>query len=182
MEEPEKNYFKSINFTEKHSREIAELFDYSKATPDERTTAYAKYNKYIKEDVAPRYLYLIRCKGTHYYKIGITNDLVKRMAAHQTGSPHELNLILYAETDLDDFLGKEIAYLESFLHKNYAGSRVRGEWFHFNYTNISDIAMFLQLNRELGIRICSYRELAHYYKYFESEILSFDEAAVFRGE
>lgn len=177
MEDPEDNYFKSITFTEEHSREIAELFDYSRASPEERATAYAKYNKYLKEDAAPRYLYLIRCKGTHYYKIGITNDLVKRIATHQTGSPYELSLVLYAEADLDDYLGKEIAYLESFLHKNYASLRVRGEWFHFNYPNVSDIAMFLQLDRELGLRICSQRELMHYYEQIESEVQPGDEEA-----
>lgn len=164
MEDPEENYWESIEFTAEHRREIAALFDYSTASDEERAIAYAKYNKYIKEDAAPRYLYLIRCKGTQYYKIGITNDLEKRLAAHQTGSPHELSVVLYAESDLDDYLGKEITYLESFLHKNYAGMRVRGEWFRFDYSHISDIAMFLELDRELGLIICSKSELVHYYK------------------
>lgn len=164
MEDPEENYCESIDFTEEHRLEIAALFDYSKASPEERAIAYARYNKYIKEDAAPRYLYLIRCKGTQYYKIGITNDLAKRLASHQTGSPHKLSLVLYAEADLDDYLGKEIAYLESFLHKNYAGMRVRGEWFNLDYSHISDIAMFLEIDRELGLRICSRAELVHYYE------------------
>ncbi|VVM58551.1 hypothetical protein PS662_01186 [Pseudomonas fluorescens] len=170
MEELEnKSDYDSIDLNEKHYVEIAELFDYAKATAEERSSAYAKYKRFMKEDVAPRYLYIIRCHGTTYYKIGITNDLAKRLAAHQTGNPNNLTMVLYAEADLDDYLGKEIVYLESFLHKNYSHFRVRGEWFNLNYHHISDIALFLELNRELGIRICSRRELVHYYKYLSPD-------------
>ncbi|HHF3026173.1 TPA: GIY-YIG nuclease family protein [Vibrio diabolicus] len=156
-------WYSSIRFTKEHDLEIAALFDYSQATEEELKLAYKKYNNYLKNDDAPRYLYIIRCGRSKYYKIGVTNDLEKRLATHQTGCPYELKLICYFEADLDDYLGKEIAYLESFLHNNYSEFRVRGEWFELNYGHLSDIAMFLELDRELAFRVCSSSEFGCYY-------------------
>lgn len=156
-------WYSSIHFTKAHFLEIAALFDYSQATENELSLAYKKYNNYLKYDDAPRYLYIIRCGRSKYYKIGVTNDLEKRLATHQTGCPYELKLICYSKADLDDYLGKEITYLEGFLHNNYSEFRVRGEWFELNYGHISDIAMFLELDRELAFRVCSSSEFGCYY-------------------
>jgi hypothetical protein len=158
------NLYESIKFTEQHHLEIAELFDYSKVPAGELDLAIEKYNKYVTNDRSPRYLYLIRRIGTKYYKIGITNDLNKRLSTLQTGCPHELRMIFYAEADMDDYLGKEIKYIEDFLHKNFNEQRHRGEWFKFDYHHISDIVMFLDLNRELVVRILSTNELSHYFQ------------------
>lgn len=156
-------WYSSIHFTKAHFLEIAALFDYSQATENELSLAYKKYNNYLKYDDAPRYLYIIRCGRSKYYKIGVTNDLEKCLATHQTGCPYELKLICYFEADLDDYLGKEITYLEGFLHNNCSEFRVRGEWFELNYGHISDIAMFLELDRELAFRVCSSSEFGCYY-------------------
>ncbi|MFG5012584.1 GIY-YIG nuclease family protein [Vibrio cholerae] len=152
-----------IRFTKKHEREIAALFDYSQVSEDKLALAYQNYHDYLKNNNAPKYLYVIRCGKSKFYKIGITNDLEKRVATHQTGCPYQLKLICYFEADLDDYLGKEIGYLEQFLHNNYSDLRVRGEWFELNYKHLSDIAVFLELDRELGFRICSSDEFGYYY-------------------
>ncbi|WP_330472583.1 GIY-YIG nuclease family protein [Vibrio harveyi] len=156
-------WYSSIHFTDENDLEIAALFDYTESTPEELALADKKYREYLKNDNAPRYLYIIRCGRSKYYKIGVTNDLEKRLATHQTGCPYELKIVCYFEADLSDFLGKEIAYLESFLHNNYAKLHVRGEWFELNYGHLSDIAMFLEMNRELAFRVCSQSEFGCYY-------------------
>ncbi len=157
-------WYRSIEFTEKHKWEIAALFDYSKCSDDEYEAADRKYRDYLQHDKAPRYLYIIRCGRSKFYKIGVTNDLEKRLATHQTGCPYELKIICYFEADLSDFLGREITYLESFLHRNYDDFRVRGEWFELSYGHLSDIAMFLELDRELAFRVCSHSEFGCYYR------------------
>ncbi len=156
-------HYESINFTDQHHAEIAELFDYSNASDAEVELAIAKYKKYVGNDESPRYLYLIRQLRTKYYKIGITNDLEKRLSTLQTGCPHQLRVVFYVEADMDDYLGKEIKYIESFLHKNFEQYRHRGEWFKLDYSHLSDIVMFLDLNRELAVRICSNNELSYYF-------------------
>ncbi len=158
------NLYESINFTKQHHLEIAELFDYSKVPVSELDLAREKYNKYVTNDESPRYLYLIRLTGAKYYKIGITNDLNKRLSTLQTGCPHDLSIIFYAEADMDDYLGKEIKYIEDFLHKNFNKQRYRGEWFKLEYHHLSDIVMFLDFNRELAVRILSKNELSYYFQ------------------
>jgi hypothetical protein len=145
-------WYSSILFTEKNAEEIAALFDYSEASIEDAALARKKYNAYIAYDESPRYLYIIRCGRSKFYKIGITNDLDKRQATYQTGCPYKLKFVCYFEVDLGDFLGKEINYLETHLHKNYSDLCVRGEWFKLDYGHLSDIAMFLELDRELDLR------------------------------
>jgi len=74
---------------------------------------------------------------------------------HQTGCPYDLYYVMVAEADLGDFLGKEIAYLESFLHYNYREFNERGEWFELKDNHLVDIALFLESDRELGVNVIS---------------------------
>ncbi|KYN89488.1 hypothetical protein ATY35_11080 [Vibrio cidicii] len=162
--------YPSIRFTRKDAEKVAKLFDYSASTEKQRHDAYAKYKNYIVDNKAPRYLYIVRCGESELYKIGITNNLEKRLTEHQTGCPYTLKYVVWFEADLDDFLGKEISYLETFLHKNYQSRRVRGEWFNLTYSHLADIVLFLELDRELGLSIQSDDEMAVYFSRFNSDV------------
>ena len=142
-----------INFTEKHKKEIVKLYNDSQLSVDNPMN-YIRRNIY--EGKIPRYLYLINSHKTDHFKIGITNDLGKRINTFQTGNSLPLNFAFVVKADLTDILGKEIEYLERFLHKNYKSKRIRGEWFKLNRMDICKIFLFLTstiYSRELPIVI-----------------------------
>lgn len=71
------------------------------------------------------YLYLIEQSGTGYVKIGISNNVQKRLKSLQTGSPQTLNLLHSI-----GFPNKNTAqHIEQVLHKQYQDQQVSGEWF-----------------------------------------------------
>jgi len=156
--------YPSINITEELFEETSKSYEYDLTSDSEKELAHTKFEKYMREDEAPRYLYLIKCEDSNYYKIGITNDLNKRLETHQTGCPYKLKIIYYVEPDVCDFSGKEITCLERFLHKNYQHLLVRGEWFKFDYSHLSDIVFFLEYDRALQGYICSESEFEYHRK------------------
>lgn len=141
---------------------MSDKFDYDELLAHGYETGIDNFKKYILEDKAPRYLYVIRCVNTNYYKIGITNDLNKRLQTLQTGCPYELILILFSEPELEDMYASEIVYLERFLHRNYKELRVRGEWYELCYDHISDIVFFLENDRDLEVIISEDTSLSIY--------------------
>lgn len=68
-------------------------------------------------------LYLIESGGL--YKIGVSQDVNKRIRNLQTGSAHTVICVAYYQTD------KPAREVESALHKLFAKYRLRGEWFDF---------------------------------------------------
>jgi len=71
--------------------------------------------------------------------------------------------------DFEDPYGREISYLESFLHQNYKPLKVRGEWFELSYQHLSDIMYFMALIRDLTpIYDEGIEELAIFGELFES--------------
>ncbi len=142
-----------INFTEKNKIEIARLYNDSQLSVN-NPMDYVRRNIY--EGEIPRYLYLINLHKTDHFKIGITNDLEKRIKTFQTANSLPLNFAFVVKADLIDILGKEIEYLERFLHKNYESKRIRGEWFKLNRMDICKIFLFLTsriYSRELPVVI-----------------------------
>lgn len=129
-----------IKFTKQNHQEIADLL----IIKDEGNT---EENKVLRQNVLdgfiPRFLYLLKVKGHKLYKIGITNDLPKRKRELQTGNPMELNYVFAVEADLIDFYGKEIVYLERFLHQNYEECRVLGEWYELSNLDVCKVFLFL---------------------------------------
>ena len=97
----------------------------------------------VESGIIPRYLYLIKIEGQDLYKIGITNDLNIRQRQLQTGNPFFLNYVFAIEADLNDYFGREIAYLEKFLHKNYSERKVQKEWFRLTKLDVCKIFIFL---------------------------------------
>ena len=74
-------------------------------------------------------MYILQNGDTNQYKIGITNDLNRRLAELQTGCPNEIKVVkLYTH-----YQRKIIEKYERVLHNYYtkAGCRIRpnGEWF-----------------------------------------------------
>lgn len=69
------------------------------------------------------YIYLIRCEGTTYYKIGITRaNAENRVKALQTGCPFNLQLVMMFRTNTPE---ETEAWAQTVLE----GRRVNGEWF-----------------------------------------------------
>lgn len=156
-------------FTDEHHQEIADLLTHKITSEEELERLDSKLLDYVKFGEAFKYLYVIRCVGSDYYKIGITNDVDKRIRQHQTGCPYKLKHIMTFESDFEDPYGREISYLESFLHQNYRHLRVRGEWFELSYQHLSDIMYFLAQIRELTTRYDeSAEELAVFAELFKS--------------
>ncbi|GFE58823.1 GIY-YIG nuclease family protein [Geobacter sp. AOG1] len=165
----------SIDFTEQDHDNIAKLFDYSDMSEEDMRKADDKFKMLLECNEAPRYLYVIRCFPHSYYKIGITNDLGKRLRDHQTGCPFELRMIFAVEADMADFLGREIAYLESFFHNNYEKKNVRGEWFELTDEEISEMCIFLQNDREFDILHSEPDELEAFLRANEEALLDEEE-------
>ena len=159
-----------INFTESNEKEIADLYSTSQLSV-ENPMDYVRRNIYQGE--IPRYLYLINLHNTDHYKIGITNNLGKRIKTLQTGNSHPLNYAFVVKADLTDILGKEIEYLERFLHENYSSKRIRGEWFKLNRMDICKMFIFLTsriYSRDLPVDIPSDGELKSVFERLEMEL------------
>lgn len=85
----------------------------------------------IKNNVG--YVYLIKCKGLHYYKIGKSvNGGDQRLLFMQTGIPFDLELILNIKCHYCNRREKEL----HFEYKNYL---VRGEWFVFSDVILDEV-------------------------------------------
>jgi hypothetical protein len=76
-------------------------------------------------------IYFVQCEATKLVKIGVTNDVRRRMAMLATGSAAPLKLLGIAEGD---------AEAESDLHQRFAAQRVRGEWFQIDAEIDAEIA------------------------------------------
>jgi len=129
-----------INFTSKEHEEIAALYNISEES-EEKAVEIFKAN--IHSGVVPRYLYLMKIEGQDMYKIGITNNINKRQRELQTGNPYFINIVFAVEADLNDYFGKEIIYLEKFLHRNYSERKIHKEWFTLTKLDVCKIFTFL---------------------------------------
>lgn len=72
-------------------------------------------------------VYLVRGELTGLYKIGIANDVSRRLAELQSGSPDDLRLV----SKIDG--GRAV---EQQLHRRFAALRVRGEWFRLGVAEL----------------------------------------------
>jgi len=67
-------------------------------------------------------VYLVRCLGSDFYKIGLTRNINRRLTTIQTGCPHEVRVELFYKTSKPE-------EFEAEMHSFLADYRVRGEWF-----------------------------------------------------
>jgi hypothetical protein len=67
------------------------------------------------------YLYLIQQKGSNYCKVGVSNNIKRRLENLQSGNPHKLYVVRYWKI-------KDRA-IETLVHNVLAEYHVRLEWF-----------------------------------------------------
>ena len=81
-------------------------------------------------------MYVIREKGTSYVKVGITNNVERRLRTLQTANPHDLELVYF-------FNGppRTIKGYERIIHKKLKamGRHIRGEWFFIHPNELEDV-------------------------------------------
>lgn len=80
------------------------------------------------------YIYVIECKKSDHsdYKIGVTNDLSKRIKNIRTGNPNKVDYVFYQQN-------KNAYKLEKWLHSQFSEKRLEGEW--FGNITLKDIRM-----------------------------------------
>lgn len=88
------------------------------------------------------YVYIIGNVGNRLYKIGISNDVSKRLRALQTGSPYALTVIEACQCE-------DPRSVERKLHGICSSFRLQGEWFQMNQ-NFLSIAVRSIRQRRIG--------------------------------
>lgn len=169
------SFHKSIKFSQKNHDEISDLLDYHKLQEDKKLKYREKFDEFFLTFNSSKFLYIIEDDYDSNYKIGITNNLNTRIKQLQTGNPSQLEFVAYFHSDIIDSLGLEIKYLEKFLHYNYRGKRIKGEWFNLETLEVVDICIFLDFRRGLNTEFCGIGyELEEYNKRLE-EINKYNE-------
>lgn len=80
------------------------------------------------------YIYILKQEGTNIIKIGVTNDLDKRLRSIQTGNPNKISIYHFEE--------RNNAYkVESYLKKKFIKYKKEGEW----YENLDPLEVRLEL-------------------------------------
>jgi hypothetical protein len=83
-----------------------------------------------------QYVYLLKCDG--FFKIGIANDVVGRVASLQTGNPHQIELIV-------SYGFSNAMVVERSLHQKFEGLRHRNEWFELSAKDMDEFCNICQL-------------------------------------
>lgn len=79
------------------------------------------------------YVYVVNQTKSHFYKIGRTNrSVASRLSDLQTASPQQLVVIHTIEC-------VNSSLIESYLHRKYAKSQIRREWFELSPQQIRSI-------------------------------------------
>ena len=94
-------------------------------------------------------VYLMYNNNTDLYKIGITNNINRRLSQIKTQSGCEIDLIEYFHVCI--FYGLDSKSIEEELHKTYKKSRVVGEWFKFTEDEADDCYCYMSDLCEFGI-------------------------------
>lgn len=83
--------------------------------------------------VPPNFVYLITAEQyVGIYKIGLTNDVTRRLNDMQTGSPYTLYAIRSYQVE-------NAVAVEAMLHAFFHKKRIRGEWFNLTAQDIQYI-------------------------------------------
>ncbi|MEL0099663.1 MAG: GIY-YIG nuclease family protein [Opitutae bacterium] len=82
------------------------------------------------------YIYFISQMDTAKTKVGITNNLPRRLRQIQTGNDKPLSLIGYIEYDTRT----EARIEERRIHKLWQTKRLAGEWFDLGETDLDELA------------------------------------------
>jgi len=113
---------------------------------ESKSISYLFLNKEIKgqknvpskRKKASGYVYLVHCKGTTYYKIGISKiDYHLRLSGIQSGCPFELEMIYVIHSN-------DYRNLEKELHHKFRDKCVRGEWFDLDKASLDTVIQYLE--------------------------------------
>jgi hypothetical protein len=83
------------------------------------------------------YVYFIQVKGTIIYKVGVTNNPLKRVEVLQTGCPFDIELKMA-------FVTVNASDVERRIHNELLQFRRRGEWFNITDDHLERIKYELQ--------------------------------------
>ena len=78
-------------------------------------------------------------KSGRYYKIGKTNDTVRRGSEIRIQLPEKLDLIHSIKTD-------DPSGIEAYWHKRFASKRMQGEWFDLSTTDIRAFKLWRRIS------------------------------------
>lgn len=87
------------------------------------------------------YVYFINKIAASDYKIGITNNLNRRLRQIQTGNPHPLQITHYIESETR---GQAIK-IEREIHHLLAVTKMVGEWFRLDHSVIDDLSQIYDI-------------------------------------
>lgn len=101
-------------------------------------------------------VYVLQSGNSHYYKIGLTKDSIKkRIAQLQTGNPYRITARLVQTVH-------SMQVAEDILHRRYYQQRGIGEWFYFgpganliSHIEITEVLQYIktELNAEVAHRL-----------------------------
>lgn len=80
---------------------------------------------------SPGYVYLIKCSGSTFYKIGKAQNVKSRRDMLQVGCPYYLVLIATLATNNPQRLEKQ-------MHKKFKAKRKYGEWFDLTQVEVAE--------------------------------------------
>ena len=82
------------------------------------------------------YIYIFNIIGSAYYKIGKTVNVECRFNDIKSAMPFDLSIC--GQWHVDDCGGAE-----KLLHRRFRKSRIRGEWFELDYSELRDARVYL---------------------------------------
>ena len=117
------NYIKKFYILQNEIDELKEFIAMQKEEINELT----KEKISVKQKIINKKTYIIKDCNTGLYKIGCSNEPLKREKTLQSEKPN-IKIIKIFEN-----------YIEKELHKKYEKQRIRGEWFNLNEIQIKYI-------------------------------------------
>ena len=119
-------------------RAVSSFYDYLTPTNIEAANEQQRERNWQRQEPTPRssppakrthpgYVYLL--KGGPYYKIGLSNNVTRRIEEISPKLPFETELICTIATE-------DMYELEAFLHEMFADKRANGEWFELDETDV----------------------------------------------
>ena len=89
----------------------------------------------VNKEENGKFVYILKCN--EFYKIGITDNIEKRLSSIRNGNPYKVT-VLHSKR-------KQDAYnVEQSLHRLYRKVRVRGEWFQLEELMVKEIIDILE--------------------------------------
>jgi predicted GIY-YIG superfamily endonuclease len=80
-----------------------------------------------------KYLYIIQMKATNYFKIGVSNNINKRLSTLQTGNPIKLYIVRYY------LIYTDANRLEKLIHSYLSEYHIHLEWFCISVDILKEI-------------------------------------------